>query len=367
MLAVVNCDFGTGIRIAGPLALLSSISVAAKTGILIKNGSILESLHSLDAVIFDKTGTLTEEVPMVGRVWACDSAFTEEQLLSYTATAEQRFAHPIARAILRRAAELHLALPRVADSEYVIGFGIQVQVDDITLKVGSQRFMEHEGIALSGAVLAHLEDIHRHGGSAIFTAADGHLIGLIELQAAPRPEGYGIVEDLRQRGIKHIYLMSGDHEHATRALAQRLGIEHYFAQVLPAEKARHVQMLQGQGLKVAMVGDGINDAIALSQADYSISLRGAADVATDVADVIFMDGNLAKFDLLFEISQGLRRNLHRSILLTLIPNSLCIAGALAGVFGFGTSLLLNNAFNLITTANGMLPQYVNRHDTTRSA
>ncbi len=357
MLAIVNCDFGTGIRIAGPLALLSSIAVAAQNGIVIKNGSILESLHSLDAVIFDKTGTLTEEVPMVGRIWSCDRAFTEDQILRYTAVAEQRFTHPIAKAIRQRAAELQLALPRVADAEYAIGFGVQVDVEDVSLKVGSQRFMEREGITLPSDMFGRLEGIHSQGGSAIFAAADGHLIGLIELQAAPRPEGYRIIQHLRQRGIEHVYLISGDHEMATQALAHRLGIDRYFAQVLPEDKAEHVQALQQQGLKVAMVGDGINDSIALSQADYSISLRGAADVATDVADVIFMDGNLAKFDLLLDISENLRRNMYRSVMLTLIPNSFCIAGALVGVFGFGTSLLLNNAFNLIATANGMLPQY----------
>ncbi len=356
MLAIINCDFGTGIRIAGPLALLSSIAMAARNGIVIKNGSILESLHSLDAVIFDKTGTLTEEVPMVGRIWSCDSAFTEEQVLRYTAIAEQRFTHPIAKAIRQRAAEWHLALPRVADAEYAIGFGIQVDVEDISVKVDSQRFIELEGMTLPGDVLDHLEDIHRHGGSAIFVAADNHLMGLIELQASPRPEGYRIVQHLRQRGIEHIYLISGDHEKATQALSQRLGIDRYFAQVLPEDKAKHVRALQQQGMKVAMVGDGINDSIALSQADYAISLRGAADVATDVADVIFMDGNLAKFDLLFDISENLRRNMHRSVMLTLIPNSFCIAGAMVGVFGFGTSLLFNNAFNLVATANGMLTQ-----------
>lgn len=358
MMAIINADYGTGIRIAGPTALLASLSLAAKNGIIIKNGGKLESLCQMEAVIFDKTGTLTQETPVVGNIIACDGAFSEEEILAYVACAEQRFSHPIAKAIVQRAAALNLELPTIDESSYHVGFGIQVQINGASLKAGSMRYMERENITIPSRVSTHLEGIHKEGRSAVFAAVDERLVGVIELQASSRPEAYQVIETLRKkRGIQEIYLISGDHQAATRALAERLGINHYFAEVLPQDKAKYVKKLQERGLKVTMVGDGINDSVALTQADYSVSLRGASDIATDVADVVFMDGGLAKFDLLFQISENLRKNVRRSFGLIVVPNTICILGAFMGVVGLGTSVLLNNGFNTIATINGFLPYY----------
>lgn len=357
MMAVINADFGTGIRISGPLAMLASLSVAAKNGILVKKGSVLETICTLDAVVFDKTGTLTQEVPTVERIVSLDRAFSEDEILAHVAAAEQRFKHPIARAILQEAETRDLLLPPVDESDYHVGFGIKVRIDGMDFNIGSMRFMRKEHIPIPHKVELLAKDIHEEGGSAIFVSVDRRLAGLIELQATPRPEAHDVIRNLREkRGISEIYLISGDHEAPTRNLARRLGIDRYFAEVLPQDKAKYVNQLQDRGLKVAMIGDGINDTVGLAQADYSISLRGAADAATDIADVIFMDGNFAKLDLLFEISENLERNVKRSFVLTLVPNSVCIAGALAGVFGLGASLIFNNAFNLVSTANGLRAQ-----------
>lgn len=357
MLAVINADFGTGIRIAGPLALINSLAVAAQNGIIIKNGAVLETIHELDAIIFDKTGTLTQEVPTVANVVSYDPEFTEDEILAYVAAAEQPFTHPIARAILDRASALGLTLPAIEDSEYVVGFGINITLDGHVFRVGSWRFMEREQIEMSDAVRADVASIHAQGHSAVFAAVDEQLVGVIELVASARPEAKRVIQFLRDRGVEEIYLISGDHEVATRSLANQLGIDRYFAEVLPEDKATHVRALQERGFKVGMVGDGINDSIALSQADFSISLQGAATIATDVADVVFMSGDLTDFELLFELSDQLIANLRRSISLTLYPNSFCIVGALMGVFGLGMSILLNNVFNGVAIANGMMPQF----------
>jgi len=309
----------------------------------------------MDAVIFDKTGTLTQETPVVGQVICCDgAAFTEEKILAYVACAEQKFSHPIAKAICQRAAELNLQLPLIDESQYHVGFGINVQVNGDALKVGSMRYMQREDVSIPGHISAHLEDIHKEGRSAVFAAVNDRLVGVIELHASSRPEAYPIIKTLREkRGIGEIYLISGDHQAATRALAERLGIPNYFAEVLPQDKARYVKMLQEKGLRVAMVGDGINDSVALSQANYSISLRGAADIATDIADVVFVEGNLAKFDMLFQISENLRHNVRRSFGLIVVPNTVCIMGAFTGLVGLGMSLVFNNGFNTIATINGL--------------
>ena len=357
MLAVINADFGTGIRIAGPLALINSLAVAAQNGIVIKNGGVLESIHELDAIIFDKTGTLTQEVPEVRNVVSYDPAFSEDQILAYVAAAEQPFTHPIARAILNQAAAQGLELPAIEDSEYVMGFGINITLDGHAFRVGSWRFMEREQVDIPASARADLEAIHAQGNSAVFAAIDRRLVGIIELVASARPEAGRVIQFLRDRGVDEIYLISGDHEVATRALANQLGIDRYFAEVLPEDKAVHVRALQERGFKVGMVGDGINDSIALSQADFSISLQGAAHIATDVADVVFMSGDLVDFELLFQLSDQLIANLRRSIALTAYPNSFCIVGALLGAFGVGMSILLNNVFNGVAIANGMLPQF----------
>ncbi len=357
MLAVLNADFGTGTRIAGPLAMLNALSTAARHGIVVKNGAVLESIHLLDAIVFDKTGTLTQEVPRVGRIIASNPAFSEEQILTYVACAEQRLSHPIARAVMARAEELGLELPAIEDSDYHLGFGVEVTIGGDRVKVGSRRFVEREEIEIDGSVGKQLEEIYRRGSSATFAVLNGSLIGVIELEADVRPEAERIIKDLRSRGLKKIYMISGDQEIPTRELANRLGIDEFFAEVLPEEKAQYVKKLQDQGLKVGMVGDGINDSVALSQADYSVSLRGGADIAADTADVMFMDGNLANFDVLLDISEELRNNVERSVLLTVVPNTVCIIGALSGIVGFGASLLLNNVFNMVAAGNGMMPIY----------
>ena len=186
-------------------------------------------------------------------------------------------------------------------------------------------------------------------------AVDDALGGAIELQAAVRPEVRSIIEGLRKRGIKHIAIISGDHDAPTRKLAESLGMDRYFAQVLPADKADYVEKLQKEGCKVCFVGDGINDSIALKKANVSISLRGATSIATDTAHIVFMEEGLSKLCDLRDIARDLDRNVKRSWQLILAPNGLCIAGAFTMGFGVMTSVLTNNVAALAALANGMLP------------
>ena len=194
------------------------------------------------------------------------------------------------------------------------------------------------------------------GQSAILVAVNEKLAGMIELRSSSRPEASRVIDHLRHRGIKEIVLISGDHDAPTRSLAKKLRVNRYFSGVLPHEKAEYVKRSQREGKKVMLVGDGINDSIAISCADIGISMKGASTFAMDVADVIFMDGDLRKFDYLFDISEAFNRNINRSFLMILIPNTICIAGALLGLFGLSASLILNNGFNILATVNGMLPQ-----------
>jgi len=355
MLAIINADFGTGIRVAAPIALLASLGTAAKNGLLIKDSKVLELLKDIDVVLFDKTGTLTYDVPNISEIIPADSTYEKDKILLYAATAEQNFSHPIATAILEKAAQENIVLPPHDESRYHVGLGIEVAIQGDMAKVGSTRYMENEKITIPETIRKALNNTADHGHTAILLAINDKIAGMIELQSTLRDEAFQVVTHLRDRGIGEIVLISGDHEAPTQNLSHRLGADRYFASVLPHEKANYVQLLQNEGKKVMMVGDGINDSAALSYADISVSLQGASTIAVDVADVIFMDGTLKKFEYLFTVSDRLHHNVKRSFGIIVIPNTICIVGAMMGFFGLAGSLVLNNGFNLIAAMNGMLP------------
>ena len=352
--AVLNSDFGTGIRMAAPLAMLSSLALCANKGILVKDGRALELMNEVDTVLFDKTGTLTRERPEVGRMIA-SHGFAPERILQFAAAAERKFHHPIALAILHKAQELGIELPPTDDTQYKVGYGITVGVEGHTIRVGSKRFMDLEDVEITPEVAAALEQSHLEGHTMVMVSVDGRLGGALELHAAVRPEVRQIVQGLRERGIKHIAIISGDHEAPTRKLAESLGMDRYFAQVLPADKADHVIALQKEGRKVCFVGDGINDSIALKQANVSISLRGASSIATDTAHIVFLEEGLSKLCDLRDISRDLDRNVRRSWRLILAPNIACIAGVFTMGFGIMASVVTNNVAALAALGNGMLP------------
>jgi len=352
--AVLNSDFGTGIRMAAPLAMLSSLALCASKGILVKDGRALELMNEVDTVLFDKTGTLTRERPEVGRVIP-SPGHTAEEILLFAAAAEKKFHHPIALAILHKAKELDLDLPTTDDTQYKVGYGITVHIHERMIRVGSKRFMELEGLPMSQEVKDALEEAHGEGHTMVMVGVDGVVGGAIELHAAVRPEVRDIVKGLRERGIKHLAIISGDHEAPTRKLAESLGMDRYFAQVLPADKADYVEKLQKEGRKVCFVGDGINDSIALKKANVSVSLRGASSIATDTAHIVFMEQGLSKLCDLRDIARDMDRNVKRSWTMILVPNIACIAGVFTMGFGIMASVITNNVAAIGALANGMLP------------
>jgi Cu2+-exporting ATPase len=352
--AALNSDLGTGIRMAAPLGMLSTLALCAQKGILVKDGRALDLLCEVDTVLFDKTGTLTRERPEVGRMIAANGLDPLE-ILCFAAAAEQRFHHPIALAILQKATEEGLRLPPTDATQYKVGYGIAVGINGHRVRVGSRRFMELEGIRLTREVEEALDEVHREGHTMVMVAVDDELGGALELRASIRPEVGGIIHGLRERGIEHIAIISGDHEAPTRKLAEELGMDRYFAQVLPADKADYVEQLQREGRKVCFVGDGINDAIALKKANVSISLRGATSIATDTAHVVFMEQGLGKLCELRDIARDLERNVRNSWIMILVPNITCVAGVFTLGFGIGASVVTNNVAALGALANGLLP------------
>jgi P-type E1-E2 ATPase len=308
----------------------------------------------VDTFLFDKTGTLTRERPEVGRILTFAS-YSESQILKWAAAAEHKFSHPIAKAILDKFDSLGLPMVKTDESKYHVGYGITVNVEGHTVRVGSARFMKHEEIPLPPELDVEMERVHDDGNSLILVAVDDALGGAIEMCAANRPEVQDVIDGLRERGAKHLAIISGDHDRPTRNLAEKLGMDRYFAEVLPQDKAKYVELLQKEGRTVCFVGDGINDSIALKKANVSISLRGASTIATDTAQVVFMEESLTKILRLSDISHELQRNIDRSWGMIIIPNLICVSGAFLAGFGVMHSMVFNQIGAVFALANGLLP------------
>ncbi|MEK8021985.1 MAG: heavy metal translocating P-type ATPase [Candidatus Parabeggiatoa sp.] len=351
-LVVLTGYFGGRIRVLAPLGTFAHLKWASQKGILVKDGRALESLIRVDTILFDKTGTLTNKALSVVKIIVCDD-YGEDELLTYAAAAESKMTHPIAKAILAKA--VHFTLPKLDDSKYQVGFGITVSIENRLIKVGSARFMKMEGISLPEKIEQAMTDVHIQGHSVVLVAVNNKLIGAIELQSVVRSEVKQLIANLRQHGIKHIAIVSGDHKQPTKKLAEQLGMDDYFYDILPEEKANIVEKLQKEGKSVCFVGDGINDAIAMKKATVSISLMGASSIATDVAEVLLMDGTLYHLTDLFEIAKKLETNLQTSLGMSVVPTAINFTGVFFFHLGYTTAIVIKNMAFFVGLGNAMLP------------
>lgn len=346
-LAVLYVPIGTDMRATGPLTVLNFLQILSRQGILIKDGRVLEYLQQVNTVVFDKTGTLTEEQPTVNTLYAFNS-FDEAQLLWYAAAAEYRQPHPIAKAILAKAEQQQLELPQPDDADYEMGYGIKVKIGLQHIRVGSHRFLTHEAIALPDEVEAIRQRAEEYGFSLIYVAVDQVFAGVLELEPTIRAETAAVIRALHAQG-KELFIISGDHEQPTRHLAEKLGIDRYFAETLPEHKADLVQKLRDEGKFICFVGDGINDAIALKTAQISVSLRGASTAATDTAQIVLMDGHLGHLPEIFKIADEFENTMQANFLSATVPGIL----ALGGVFFLGTGVVTSMFFRYIALFSGL--------------
>jgi Cu2+-exporting ATPase len=326
--------------LASSLGLLNYFRLAAREGLLIKDGRSLELLSEVDTVVFDKTGTLTLGQPHVRRLYA-RAPHGGDDILKYAAAAEQRQSHPVATAIMHAARARGLFVPAIDEAEYKAGYGLSVTVEGSAVRVGSARFMEMEGIAMPPPVVDLQARCHGEGHSLVLVAVEGRVAGAIELHTTIRPEARAIVQGLRRRHITSMYIISGDHEAPTRRLAETLGIEHYFAETLPENKAALIERLQQAGKVTCYVGDGINDSIAMKKSHVSVSLSGASTLAVDTAEVILLDGSLNQLGRLFDIAGESQANTTTAMAAIIIPGLVCVGGVLLGFLGFSGARLLN--------------------------
>jgi Cu2+-exporting ATPase len=348
-------DYGTGIRVAAPTTVLSSMTKAARQGILIKGGRYLEQLAEIDAIVFDKTGTLTLGEPEVVEIVPyINGDLSSETILQLAAAAQQRLTHPVAEAIVRAARCRELEIPERDGSEYLIGQGVEAMVDGRVVLVGSERLMRAKGVG----VLQAREDLGRieeEAAAPTFIAVDGTLCALFVLADPLRPEAAAVVQALRSRGVKEIIMLTGDHPAVAKRAAVTLGIERYVAEALPARKAELVRKLQAKGHTVAVVGDGINDSPALAQANVGIAVHSGADVAQETAHVALLEGNLWKIPQAIDIARESMHLIRQNWDLIFYPSTAAIALSLPGLIGPVGATLISNGSAVLAAANALRP------------
>jgi Cu2+-exporting ATPase len=323
---VITCPDALGL--ATPTAIMVGTGLGAKRGILFKNAMALEQAASLDTVVFDKTGTLTRGEPEVVAV-ATSDGFEESDVLRLVAAAEGDSEHPLAEAIVKAATQRGLETPRTEAFEAVPGHGLIATVDGHRLAVGNARLLDREGIARDG-LAARSEELAGEGRTSVQVALDGKAAAVIAVADAPRETAGEAIVALKELGVRPV-MLSGDSRATAERVAAELGIDEVIAEVLPADKAAKVTELQQQGRKVAMVGDGVNDAPALAQADVGIAIGAGTDVAVETADVVLMRSDPLDVATAITISRGTNRKMHQNLAWAVGYNSLALPIA-AGVF-----------------------------------
>lgn len=331
---VIACPCALGL--ATPTAIMVGTGKGAENGILIKSGQALEAAYQLDTIVLDKTGTITVGKPSLTNLLAL-SDFNRSDLLRLIASAEQHSEHPLAQAILAAAEEEGLDLVSVSHFEAVIGRGLSAQVEGRQLLVGNESLMKEKSID-SSVFQEQLLELSQEGKTAMFVAIDGQLEGILAVADEMKSSSLSAVQELQSMGLE-VIMLTGDREETATAIAQKAGIQKVIAGVLPDGKAAAIKNLQEAGKKLAMVGDGINDAPALVQADVGIAIGSGADVAIESADVVLMHSDLQDVVKAIKLSQASIRNIKENLFWAFAYNTLGIPIAMGLLHLFGGPLL----------------------------
>ena len=338
-------DYGTGVRIAIPTTILATMIAGARQGTLFKSGRAIEDLARVDTVIFDKTGTLTSGAPTVVDVTAGSNDGSLEAL-RLAAAAEGHLPHPIARAIRKAARRHRLTLTDPEWVRYHVGGGVEAQVDGCRVLVGDRRLLEDRGIRPP-----------RNGPDSlcVHVACDGHHTARIRLKDRVRDTAAGAVTQLRKAGVRRVLLASGDRRAAAGAVARRLGLDGWSAELMPEDKVDMVERLRAEGATVAVVGDGLNDAPAMVAADVSVAVPRGADLARNTADIVLMTEDLHGLVTAIELSRKAMVLVRQNIGVVAVPNSLGMVLATLGGLGPLHAAILNNGSTLVAAMNGLRP------------
>ncbi len=352
---IIACPCALGL--ATPMSLMVGVGKAAEKGVLIRNGEALQASRALNAVILDKTGTITKGQPELTDVLTSDG-FAEIDVLRLAASAERRSEHPLGEAIVRAAQARELELAEPEGFKAIAGHGIEATVEERSILLGNRKLMTDRDIDF-GPMAEGLTRLSDEGKTAMFLAIDGRPAGIVAVADTLKDDSSAAVAALHRLGLE-VVMLTGDNQRTAQAIASQVGIERVLAEVLPEEKAAQVQKLQAEGKRVAMVGDGINDAPALAQADVGIAIGTGTDVAIEAADVTLVGGSLTGVVLAIDVSKRTFRNIKQNLVGAFGYNTLGIpiaAGVLYPAFGTLLSPLIAGAamafssVTVVTNAN----------------
>jgi len=346
-LSILMVDFSCALKLAMPISVLSAIREANQHKITVKGGKFLEAVAEADTIVFDKTGTLTKAQPTVAEVVSFSETKSPDELLRIAACLEEHFPHSMAKAVVDAAKEKHLDHEEMHSKvEYIVAHGISTTINGEKAIIGSYHFVfEDENSIIPEGMeekFRHLPEEYSH----LYLALEGVLAAVICIEDPLRPEAAEIIRQLKKTGLKKIVMMTGDSERTAKAIAKKVGVDEYYAEVLPEDKANFVEKEKAEGRKVIMIGDGINDSPALSAADVGIAISEGAEIAREIADITVAADDLAEILVLRMLSNRLMKRIHKNYRFIVTFNAGLILLGVGGILQPTTSALLHNTSTL---------------------
>ena len=346
-LSILMVDFSCALKLAMPISVLSAIREANQHKITVKGGKFLEAVTEADTIVFDKTGTLTKAQPTVAEVVSFSETKSPDELLRIAACLEEHFPHSMAKAVVDAAKEKHLDHEEMHSKvEYIVAHGISTTINGEKAIIGSYHFVfEDENSIIPEGMeekFRHLPEEYSH----LYLALEGVLAAVICIEDPLRPEAAEIIRQLKKAGLKKIVMMTGDSERTAKAIAKKVGVDEYYAEVLPEDKANFVEKEKAEGRKVIMIGDGINDSPALSAADVGIAISEGAEIAREIADITVAADDLAEILVLRMLSNRLMKRIHKNYRFIVTFNAGLILLGVGGILQPTTSALLHNTSTL---------------------
>ncbi|AOV06583.1 heavy metal translocating P-type ATPase [Sporosarcina ureilytica] len=354
--------------ISAPVSIVAGIGNGARNGALIKGGEIMENLGKIDTVVFDKTGTLTRGRPEVTDIHTVGP--NENDLLRIVAEAEMISEHHLGQTIVKEAEQRNLALVNEPENAEVIeGNGIRAEIEGQALVIGNRKLMRTNGIEIASKVEAYAIEREKAGNTAIFAAIDGTIAGIISIADQIRPEAASALQELRENGIKQIIMLTGDNRHTAELVGKQLGLDAVHAELLPEDKVAMVQKLKNAGHRVAMAGDGINDAPAIATADIGLAMgEGGTDISMETADVVLMADRLDQFSHAYSLAKATVRNMRQNTFFAVGTVVILLAGVLFGKVFLASGMLIHELSVLLVILNAVrLMRYNNKNGKNENA
>ena len=349
-LLVIACP--GALVISTPVSIVAGIGNGARHGVLMKGGEVIEKLGTVKVLAFDKTGTLTVGKPKVTKIKAFHGE--EEELLRLTAIAEGYSEHPLARAILEEADKKFESLPSPEDSEIIAGHGLKAKAEGRIILVGNRKLMLDNNINISVEIEKYISQEESLGQTVVITADENKVLGVISIADDIREGAIELIKKLKAQGIKKIVMLTGDNKRAAAAISNKLGLDSYYAELLPEGKVEILKKLQSQFGTAAMVGDGVNDAPALASADFGIAMGGAgSDVAMETADVVLMSAELNKLSYAIGLSRATVINMKQNIYFAIAVVILLIIGVLLKFVFLSSGMLIHELSVLLVIINAV--------------